>query len=100
MVAHDPLHRSGRAGLPHPAPALGSNAQAYEGIGMADASGWKPPVDVPLHSAPGEMIPLEPRVCHFPHFGHGKESKVFWGTHGARGRETGGPVPGRLEPDG
>ena len=26
MVAHNPLHRSGRAGLPHPAPVLGDDA--------------------------------------------------------------------------
>jgi len=28
MIAHNPLHRSGRAALPHPAPALGDDAEA------------------------------------------------------------------------
>src|SRR3972149_3537657 len=28
MVTHGPLHRSGRAELPHPAPTLGGDAQA------------------------------------------------------------------------
>src|SRR6267143_1238817 len=31
MIAHDPLHRSGQAELPHPAPTLGEDAQAHEG---------------------------------------------------------------------
>jgi hypothetical protein len=30
MIAHDPLHRSGQAELPHPAPTLGEDAQAHE----------------------------------------------------------------------
>jgi hypothetical protein len=38
MIAHDPLHRSGRAELPHPAPTLGEDAQAHERIGMTDTS--------------------------------------------------------------
>jgi hypothetical protein len=32
MIAHNPLHRSGRAALPHPAPALGDDAEANERI--------------------------------------------------------------------
>ena len=43
MIAHDPLHRSGRAALPHPAPTLGDDAQAHEGIRMTDTSRRKPP---------------------------------------------------------
>ena len=39
MIAYDPLHRSGRAALPHPAPALGDDAEANKRIGMTDASG-------------------------------------------------------------
>src|SRR5919198_2597557 len=58
MIAHDPLHRSGRAALPHPAPALGNNAQADEGIGMANARGWQPPVDVASHPLPRQMMTL------------------------------------------
>ena len=30
MVTHNPLHGSGRAVLPHPASALGDDAQAHE----------------------------------------------------------------------
>jgi integrase len=41
-VTHDPLHRSGRAALPHPAPTLGDDAKPHERIGMADADGRKP----------------------------------------------------------
>ena len=58
MVAHNPLHRSGRAALPHPAHALGDNAKAHEGIGMGDANGRKPPVDVAGHPVPREMVLL------------------------------------------
>ena len=58
MIAYDPLHRSGRAALPHPAPALGDDAEANERIGMTDASGRQPPDDVPLHPAPGEAVSL------------------------------------------
>ena len=32
MIAHDPLHRSQRAELPHWAPALGDDAHATQGI--------------------------------------------------------------------
>ena len=37
MVAHNPLHGSGLAELPHPALASGDDAKAPEGIGMTDA---------------------------------------------------------------
>jgi hypothetical protein len=36
-VAPGPPYRSGRAELPHPAPALGSGAEAHCGIGMRDS---------------------------------------------------------------
>ncbi len=41
-IAEHPLHRSGRAALPHPAPTLGDDAQAHEGIGMTDVRERKP----------------------------------------------------------
>ncbi len=58
MIAHDPLPRSGRAALPHPAPALGDDAQTDEGIRMADARRRKPPNDNALHSGPSQVVPL------------------------------------------
>src|SRR6266849_7802873 len=58
MIAHDPLHGSGRAALPHPALALGDGAEAHEGIGMADARGWQPPVDVASHPFPRQLMAL------------------------------------------
>src|SRR5437899_3289895 len=57
-IARNPLHRSGRAALPHPAPALGDNAEADEGRGMADTCGWKPPVEVSPHPFPRQMMRL------------------------------------------
>src|SRR6266545_1673579 len=57
-IARNPLHGSGRAALPHPALALGGGAEACEGIGMADARGWQPPVDVAIHPFPRQMMAL------------------------------------------
>ncbi len=37
MVAHGPLHGSGRAELPHPALALGGDAMTTHRIGVIDA---------------------------------------------------------------
>ncbi len=54
MIAHDPLQRSGRAALPHPALALGDDAEANERVGVTDASGRQPPGDIPDHPAPQE----------------------------------------------
>jgi len=41
MIAHNPLHGSGQAELPHPALALGNDAHAAQGIGMTDSSSEK-----------------------------------------------------------
>ena len=41
MIARNPLHGSGQAGLPHPALALGEDAHAAQGIGMTDSSSEK-----------------------------------------------------------
>src|SRR5437667_12051237 len=66
MIAHDPLHRSGRAALPHPAPALGKYAQSHEGIRMADTRNRKPPGDQSRHSVPGQMVSLAATAQHRP----------------------------------
>src|SRR5437867_8236802 len=58
MVTHNPLHRSGRAALPHPAPALGDDAQAHKRLRVADARGRKPPGDVLRHPAPRQVVRL------------------------------------------
>jgi len=52
MIAHSPLHGSGRAELPHPALALGNDAHAAQRIGMADRRHW--------HAIP-EASHLEPK---------------------------------------
>jgi len=54
MVAHDPLHRSGRAELPHPAPTLGENVQALIGIRVADVGARKPELEVAPVAPPGQ----------------------------------------------
>ena len=54
MIAHNPLHRSQRAGLPHWALALGDNAKSPQGIGMANAWWGQPAPNQPPHLLPGE----------------------------------------------
>src|SRR5712671_587554 len=60
MIAHNPLHRSGQAELPHPAPALGDDAHALERIGVADFGRWKPVINQPIHALPSPPPPFTP----------------------------------------
>src|SRR5438309_1132951 len=53
-----PLHRSGRAELPHPAPALGEDAQAHERIGITDIRQRKPATEETPHAAPRQVVAL------------------------------------------
>jgi len=46
MLAHNPLHISGRAAFPHPAPASGDDAKTAQRVGMTHACGRQPPFDV------------------------------------------------------
>src|SRR5215469_9001411 len=57
-IAHDPLHGSGRAELPHPALALGNDAHAAERIRMADGRQWQPAVDETPHAVPEDAAIL------------------------------------------
>jgi hypothetical protein len=57
-MTHNPLHRSGRAALPHPALASGESAEAHEWIGMTDAERWQPRVDIADHPFPRQMMAL------------------------------------------
>ena len=45
MFAHNPLHGSGQAEFPHPAPALGEDAHARQWIGMTDGRRRQPASD-------------------------------------------------------
>jgi hypothetical protein len=38
LITEHPFHRTGRAGLPHPAPTYGDDAKSAERIGMTDGS--------------------------------------------------------------
>ena len=58
MIAHSPLHRSRRAGLPHRALASGDNAKPSQGIGMSNARRGQPALNEPPHPLPGESPPL------------------------------------------
>ena len=55
MIAHNPLHRSGRARFTHPALALGDDAKSPQGIGMTDIGIRKPLVDQSFNSFPGDF---------------------------------------------
>src|SRR6266436_3136830 len=52
MIAHNPLHGSGQAALPHPALALGNDAHAAQGIRMADGRQRQPASDKAQHAIP------------------------------------------------
>src|SRR5262249_40632767 len=58
MIAHNPLHGSGRADVPHPALALGDDAHAAQGIGMTDLGHWQPAGDEALHTLPEDTAIL------------------------------------------
>ena len=52
MIAHNPLHRSGRADFPHPAPTSGNDAHAAQRKRMIYAHRRKPAVDQAPHPIP------------------------------------------------
>jgi hypothetical protein len=58
MIAHNPLHGSGRAELPHPALALGDDAHAAQGIGMTDSRHRQPAVEETPHAIPKDAAVL------------------------------------------
>src|SRR5260370_21230785 len=45
MIAHNPIHGSGQAELPHPALTSGNNAHAAQGIRMTSTGGRQPAVE-------------------------------------------------------
>jgi hypothetical protein len=66
MIAHDPLHRSGQAELPHPAPTLSKNAPSHEGIRMTNTSRGEPALDITSHAAPWRVVTLTTTAQHRP----------------------------------
>src|ERR1700704_3759726 len=57
-IADHPLHRSGRAGYPHPALALGDDAKPPQRIGMTHAGLRQPAVNEPPHAVPRDPAGL------------------------------------------
>lgn len=60
MIAQNPLHRSGRAVLPHPAPTSGDDAHSLERIGVAGQGRREPSRDQLLHPLPVEPLSFTP----------------------------------------
>ena len=61
MIAHNPLHGSGRAALPHPALALGDDAHAAQGLKRLNTRPARSPVNAstpPLRAAPHDSGPM------------------------------------------
>ena len=58
MVAHGPLHRSGRALLTHRAPALGSDAKTHERLGRTVAARPCSRLDVPARAHSTRFVRL------------------------------------------
>src|SRR5512136_3005817 len=84
MVAHDPLHGSGRADFPHPALASGDDAKPPQGIGVTDAGRWQPAVDEPPHALPEHSAVLATPTEHaVPESADRKaEGAQGWTVHG------------------
>src|SRR5262249_7823318 len=76
MVAHNALLRSGRAALPHPAPASGYNAKAVPGIRVTDANLRKPTGHIALYSSPRQVSSLTTPFEHAPPNPTHRQSKV------------------------
>jgi hypothetical protein len=57
-IAHDPVHRSGRADFPHPALTLGDDAKTAERIGMTDSRWWQLAVNQAPHPVPSDTALL------------------------------------------
>jgi hypothetical protein len=71
MVAHNPLHRSGRAVLPHPALASGDDAKATQRIGMTYARKRQPAIEQTMHAVPANATLLAaPAQRAMPETGH------------------------------
>ncbi len=60
MIAHNPLRGSGLAAFPHPALALGEDAQAAQGIGMTDRRQRQPASNEAPHAVPKDAAVLAP----------------------------------------
>jgi len=58
MIAHNPLHGSGRAVFPHPALALGDDALTPQRIGMTDRRQGQPASDETPHTSPQDATVL------------------------------------------
>src|SRR6266511_3857571 len=76
MVAHNPLHGSGRAVLLHPALALGNNAKAVPGIRVTDANLRKPTGHMALHPSPRQVSSLTTPFEYAPPNPTHRQSKV------------------------
>ena len=57
-ITNHPLHRSGRALLTHPAPALGDDAKSPERIRVMQPGRWQPSVGQRNHLLPGQTTRL------------------------------------------
>lgn len=76
-IADHPLHRSGRADVPHPALTLGHDAKSPQGIGMTHARRGQPAVNKPPHPVPGHAAVLTPpRERAMPEAAHLKPKDV------------------------
>jgi hypothetical protein len=72
-IAPYPPHGSVRAVFPHTALASGGDAQALQGIRMADAGRRQPAVDEPCHPLPLDTSSLAPSSQYLvPELAHGK----------------------------
>jgi hypothetical protein len=115
MIAHSPLHRSQRAGLPHWALASGDKAKSPQERGMRSARRGQPAPDEPPHPVPVERpalsaspqraVPQAPhleterRYCgpvRLPRPVHRRRVSLDFPTRPAAPSATGDPGPSRF----
>ena len=53
-ITNHPLHKSGRALLTHPAPALGDDAKSSQRVRVMKQRRWQPAVNQTVHPLPGQ----------------------------------------------
>jgi hypothetical protein len=82
-VTRRPLHRSGRAGLPHPALPLGYGAKPHERVRATDTRRRKPSTNEALHPAPRHASGVAPALQHAAPqpADRAMERRDGWGVH-------------------
>ena len=89
MIAHNPLHGSGRAALPHPALALGDDAHAAQGLTRLNTRPARSPSTPSLRAAPHDSGPMWVATSHSYDFFHSLHLAGLTGAQEKRNENQG-----------